>query len=209
MKADIKHYFDSVDHQILLEIIRHRIRDPHVLWLIKVILEHHKTAIPGKGMPLGNLTSQFFANVYLDELDQFVKHALKARYYLRYVDDFVILHRDRALLERWKDEISTFLRERLGLELHPEKSKIILLRKGITLLGFRVFYRYKLLKKSNAKRIWKRLERFGRGYEKGEIGRKEVVRSLEGWLAYAGFADTYNLRRKVAARFNELFGSHK
>lgn len=194
-------------HQILLEILQRRIRDPHVLWLIRLILKHHKTSVPGKGMPLGNLTSQFFANVYLGELDRFVKHTLKAKYYLRYVDDFVILHRDKGQLERWKEAIVAFLHERLELELHPEKSGIIPAREGITLLGFRVFYHYKLLKKSNARRIWKRLEKFKRLYEKGEINRKEVVQSLEGWLAYAGFADSYNLRRRVVARFNELFGS--
>ena len=209
LKADIRHYFDSVDHQILQIIIRRRIRDPKVLWLIKLILEQHKTIVPGKGMPLGNMTSQFFANVYLDELDQFVKHRLKAKYYLRYVDDFVILHRDRGQLERWEEAIAAFLHERLELGLHPEKSKIIPLRKGITLLGFRVFYHYKLLKKSNTKRIWKRLEKFRYWHDKGEVSRKEIVRSLEGWLAYAGFADSYNLRRKVVARFNELFGSRK
>ncbi|MBN1169484.1 group II intron reverse transcriptase domain-containing protein [Candidatus Micrarchaeota archaeon] len=206
LKADIKHYFDSVDHQILLEIIQRRVRDPRVLWLIKVILGHHKTPLSGKGMPLGNLTSQFFANVYLDEFDQFVKHTLKARHYIRYVDDFVILHRDKALLERWKDEISVFLHGRLELELHHEKTNIIPLRHGVTFLGFRIFAKYRLLKKSNARRIWKRLERFRQRYEKGEMTRKEAVRSLEGWLTYASFADTYNLRRNVVSKFNELFG---
>jgi retron-type reverse transcriptase len=164
LKADIKHYFDNIDHQILLAIIQRRITDPQFLWLIRIILEHHKTTVTGKGMPLGNLTSQFFANVYLDELDQFVNHKLKARYYIRYVDDFVILHRNRRQLERWKDEITTFLHKRLELELHPEKSKIIPLRDRITLLGFRVFYHYRLLKKSNTRRIWKRLKKFKRLY---------------------------------------------
>jgi hypothetical protein len=160
-------------------------------------------------MPLGNLTSQFFANVYLDELDQFVKHTLKTKYYIRYVDDFVILHRDRGQLGRWKEEITAFLHERLELELHPEKSKIIPMGNGITLLGFRVFYHYKLLKKSNARRIWKRLEKFKHWHDNGEVSRKEIVQSLEGWLAYAGFADSYNLRRKIVAKFNDLFGIRK
>ncbi len=205
LKADIRHYFDSVDHQILLEILRNRIKDTEVIWLIKRILEHHKSEVPEKGMPLGNITSQIFANIYLNELDQFVKHKLKAEYYLRYVDDFIILHLDRTTLECWQAEISIFLRKRLDLELHPEKSRVIPLRKGITLLGFRVFYQYKLLKKSNARRIWKRLERFRQKYEEGEMDRKEVVRSLEGWLAYASFADSYNFRRRVMAKFNEYF----
>ena len=119
----------------------------------------------------------------------------------------MILHRDRKVLERWKTEIDDSLKRYLALELHPEKSKIISLRKGITLLGFRIFYCYKLLKKSNSRRIWKRLGRFKQKYEKGEISREEIVQSLEGWLAYAKFADTYKLRKNVVARFNELFGS--
>ncbi len=98
LKADVKHYFDSVDHEVLLSILSRRIRDENVLWLAGVILANHKTQAAGKGMPLGNLTSQFFANVYLNELDCFVKHELKARYYLRYVDDFVILETNEALL---------------------------------------------------------------------------------------------------------------
>jgi len=208
-KADIRHYFDSVDHRILLGIIAQRVCDVRVLLLIETILNHHQTAVPGKGMPLGNLTSQFFANVYLDELDHFVKHGLKAKYYIRYVDDFVVLHRDRRVLERWKQEISTYLRQHLELELHPEKSKIIPLRKGMTLLGFRVFYHFRFLKKSNARRIWGRIGRFKEMHDAGIIERKEIVQSLEGWFAYAAFADTFNLRKKVASKFNSLFGSAK
>src|SRR3989344_4564521 len=95
LKADIKHYFDTVDHERLLEIIERKVKDKNVIWLIKQILNNFDTSIKGKGMPLGNLTSQFFANVYLNELDQFVKHKLKAKYYIRYVDDFLILHNSK------------------------------------------------------------------------------------------------------------------
>lgn len=205
LKADIKHYFDSVDHEILLEIIGRKIRDHRVLRLIRVILHNHKTRVPGKGMPLGNLTSQFFANVYLSELDYFVKHNLKAKHYLRYVDDFVILHNDKSVLERWQSEIGGFLKSSLKLELHPEKSRIVPLENGITLLGFRIFHYHRLLKKSNARRIWKRLHRFRRKYETGDMGKEEISRSLEGWLAYAEFADTYNLRMRVASAFAGAF----
>lgn len=201
LKADIKHYFDTVDRQILLNILQRKIKDEKVIWLIETILKNKE-----KGMPLGNLTSQFFANVYLNELDQFVKHSLKAKYYIRYVDDFVILHNDRKQLEKYREEIDKFL-VNLKIELHPEKSRIIPLKSGITFLGFRVFYYFKLLKKSNAKRIWKRLEKFRKLYLKGKITREEILLSLEGWLAYASFADTYKLRKKVMARFNEIFGN--
>ena len=206
-KADIKHYFETIDHCILLKLIRKRIKDEKVMWLIETILKNHRTEIPGKGMPLGNLTSQFFANFYLNELDYFVKHRLKARCYIRYVDDFLLLHKDKEVLSEWKEAIGVFLEQNLEIELHPEKSRIIPLKRGVTLLGFRVFAKYRLLKKSNARRIWKRLEKFYRRYEDGALGRDEIVQSLEGWFAYAEFADTYNLRRKVAAKFNDLFGS--
>src|SRR3989344_330036 len=83
-----------------------------------------------RGMPLGNLTSQFFANVYLNELDQFIKHKLKTKYYIRYVDDFVLLHHSKIVLENYKTEINEFLKSELKLELHPDKSKIFSLAKG-------------------------------------------------------------------------------
>jgi len=91
-------------------------------------------------MPLGNLTSQFFANVYLNELDYFAKHKLKAKYYIRYVDDFIILHKSKLQLEKWKQEINEFLKKELKLELHQEKSRILPLSRGIDFVGFRNFY---------------------------------------------------------------------
>ncbi len=196
-----------MDHGVLLRIVGRKIKDGHVLWLIRRILENHRGAVAGTGMALGNLTSQFFANVYLNELDYFVKHELKAKRYIRYVDDFVILHRDRKTLVKWHKEIDAFLRGKLKIELHPEKTTIIPLGNGITLLGFRVFRHYRLLKKSNARRIWGRLERFKEKCHAGEMRREDVVRSLEGWLAYAEFANSYKLRKKVTARFNMLFGT--
>ena len=103
-------------------------------------------------MPLGNLTSQFFANVFLNELDQFVKHKLKAKCYIRYVDDFVILHNNKEILEHFKERIQKYLKT-IKLELHPDKSKVIPLIKGITFLGYRVFYHHKILRKSNLRKF--------------------------------------------------------
>lgn len=156
-------------------------------------------------MPIGNLTSQFFANVYLNELDQFAKHKLKAKYYIRYVDDFVIIHNDKRVLQSWKASIDYFLNETLKVELHPEKTKIVPITRGVTLLGFRVFYNRRLLKKSNSRRILKRINKLKRSYDKGEISMETANHSLDGWLAYAEFADSYNLRMRAIARFNELF----
>jgi RNA-directed DNA polymerase len=188
-----------------MDVVKRQIKDYEVIWLIEVILKNHKTEISGKGMPIGNLTSQFFANVYLNEFDQFVKHTLKVKYYIRYVDDFIILHKDKKILENWKVEIDKFLKSTLKIELHPEKSMIVLLENGVTLLGFRVFRNHKLLKKSNSRRIWKRIERLREKYEKGEITLESAEKSLAGWLAYAKFANTYKFRRRVTERFEEKF----
>lgn len=97
-------------------------------------------------MPLGNLTSQFFANVYLNKLDKFIKHDLRAKEYIRYVDDFIILSTSKHVLEQYKKEINRFLKIKLNLGLHPDKSKILDLKTGINLLGFKVFFYHKLLK---------------------------------------------------------------
>jgi len=206
LKADITHYFETVDHRILLGMIGRKIRDRKTIWLTDTIIKNYKTQFSGKGMPLGNLTSQFFANVYLNELDYFAKQKLNARYYLRYVDDFVILHRDKRTLEDWKNQINSFLRERLAIELHPDKSRVILLKRGTTLLGFRIFYHHRLLKESNAKRIWKRLDRFKQRFDSGEMSKEDAERSLAGWLAYSNFANTYGLRKRVTDRFADIFG---
>ncbi|MDE1824783.1 MAG: RNA-directed DNA polymerase [Candidatus Micrarchaeota archaeon] len=204
LKADIRHYFDTVDHGILLKIVGHKIADPQVMQLIRIILANHKSEIEGKGMPIGNLTSQFFANVYLGELDQFVKHTLKAKHYIRYVDDFVIFDNDKGRLEKWRADIDNFLSSSLDIELHKEKTKILPLHAGITFLGFRVFRDYKLLKKSNARRIWKRLEVFTKRCQDGLMTNEDASKSLDGWLAYARFANTYNLRKSVTQKFSKL-----
>ena len=205
LKADIKHYFDTVDQQILLNIIWRKIKDKNVIWLIKTILTNHKTYVLGKGMPIGNLTSQFFANVYLNELDRFVKHDLKIKYYIRYVDDFVILHRDKTTLIRLKEDIDNFLRLKLKVELHPEKTRIVRLENGVTFLGFRIFSDHRLLKKSNTQRIWKRLNIIKQKYDARVLTKASASASIEGWMVYAAFAKTHKLRVHVLSRFNEMF----
>lgn len=200
LKADVRKYFDNISHEILMQIIQNKINDKKVLWLIKTILANYTASQPGKGMPLGNLTSQFFANVYLNELDYFVKNELRAEYYIRYVDDFVILHKEKSVLEEYVHRINLFLMERLGIKLHPEKSKILSLDRGIGFLGFRVFHNHRLLKKSNLRKMRSRLQSLKNEYNKGLMCYDEVYASIEGWMAYAGHANTYNLRRGIASQ---------
>ncbi len=205
LKADIKSYFDNVDHKILLQILGKRIKDERAMLLIMKILANHKGGSAGKGMPLGNLTSQFFANVYLNELDQYVKHKLGIKYYLRYVDDFAILHQSCEALEGYKRQIDIFLKEKLCLMLHPDKSRIRRLEKGVNFLGFRIFFHHKLLVKKNMRKFEKNLEQMGRQYMDGKLEREKVIEKFEGWLAYAAHADTYKYRRRITGRFNLLF----
>jgi len=196
LKADIRHYFDTVCHNILMQIIFRKIKDDKVLWLIRKILYNHECKIPGKGMPIGNLTSQFFANVYLNELDYFIKHKLGTKYYIRYVDDFVILDRSKDKLEIFKKQINEFLKA-IKLELHPEKSKVIALHHGINLLGFRIFYHYKLPYKRNVRRFDKRLNRLLFLYKEGKISKEKIIESIDSWFAYAMWANTYGMRKAI------------
>ncbi len=197
LKADIYHYFETVNHNKLVEIIVQKVQDKDVLWLIENILQNYDSDISGKGMPLGNWTSQFLANVYLNELDWFVKHRLKAKYYIRYVDDFVILSRSHKTLINWKDKIETFLNENLELKLHPDKSKIILLSRGVSFLGFRVFYHFRLVRKRNFHKIIKKLNLYIKFHQLKLADAEKVFEILFGWNAYACQADTYHLRQKL------------
>lgn len=194
LKADIKHYFDTVDHEVLMKILSRKIKDEKVLNLLDKIIKNHNNA---KGMPIGNLTSQMFANIYLNELDKFVKHKLKAKFYIRYLDDFVILHDNKEILQTWKNEIDGFLARKLKLKLHPDKSKIYPLYSGVNFLGFRVFYCHKLLKKSNISRIKYRIRDFIQIHQNGFVDKGEIYERIEGWEAYAMHANTYKLRKTI------------
>ena len=195
-KADIKHYFDEVYHNTLINILRKKVNDERLISLISKVLKNHSDTV---GMPLGNMTSQFFANVYLNELDQFIKHKLKVKYYIRYVDDFVILHDNKAILKSYKESIDVFLKDNLQLELHPTKSKISLLKKGIQFLGFRNFPYHRLLRKANILNMKRRIAQIvRRDYD-------SLCEFLEGWMSYANHANTYNLRQKIVNIVEDIF----
>lgn len=147
-------------------------------------------------MPLGNLTSQFFANIYLNELDRFVKHKLKIKYYIRYVDDFVILHSSKSQLEIWKIQIDKFLKEKLKLELHSDKSRIINLSNGVDFVGFRNFYYHRLLRKRNIKNIKRKINLFN----KEKIDYEKFFEIFQGWNAYAKWGNSYKLVKDLINR---------
>ena len=204
LKADVKKYFENVNHLTLINIIRKKIADENTLELIQKInanfgmkRERERECVTSwlepKGMPLGNLTSQFFANVYLNELDYFVKHVLKIECYIRYVDDFVILHESREQLEKWKSEINYFLQNKLKLTLHPQKSRIASLSSGVDFVGFRNFYYHCLLRKRSLRKMMRKIEMFHRGEK--DFG--SLMDNYQGWQAHAQWAHTRKTREKI------------
>ncbi len=214
-QADIQKFFPSVDHQILLDILARRIKDAEVMDLIRLILASGEGVLADeyvmewfrgddllsplerpRGLPIGNLTSQFWANVYLNELDTFVKHTLRCRYYVRYVDDLIVFGHDKAELHRVREQIAGFL-ERLRLRLHPRKQRVYPVTTGVDFLGFISFPQRRKIRRDNVKRFMRRLRRFQRRYAAGEMTLGQIERSLQSWIAHSRYADSYRLRRKI------------
>jgi RNA-directed DNA polymerase len=197
LECDISKYFDSINHEILLKIIEKKIADKNTLWLIREILSSSYEKGPWTGIPIGNLTSQLFANVYLNELDQFAKHTLKMGYYIRYMDDFLVLDFDKKKLHKIKKQIRAFLRNKLKLELHPKKANIFPTNKGIDFLGYQVFNTYRLLRKSTVQRFIKRTKTYHKRLGKGLISQEKFNNSLQSWLVYAKRANSWRLRKDL------------
>lgn len=193
LKADFRKYFDNVNHEVLLNILKRKVRDTDLIDLIKKVLENFSKEV---GMPLGNYTSQFFANIYLNELDYYIKHTLGVKYYIRYVDDFVILHKDKRVLEYYLEHITNFL-PCLKIRLHPEKTNIYPLRNGVEFLGYRVFYSFKLLKKRNVRYFKRKLEITLEDHKLSILLKEQLESKLNGWFGYAKFCDSFKLRKKI------------
>lgn len=157
LKCDIRKFFASVDHQTLLTILRRHLSDERTLALLQNVIESFCSTAPGKGLPLGNLTSQLLVNVYMNEFDQFVKHTLKARHYVRYADDFVILSTSYPWLVSLLAPIRNFLRNNLKLELHPNKVSISTFSSGVDYLGWVHFPDHRVLRTSTKRRMLKAL----------------------------------------------------
>lgn len=157
LKCDVKKFFASIDQEIMAGILKQYIPDRNIVWLLEQIIKGFQSSASGKGLPLGNLTSQLLVNIYMNEFDQFVKHKLKAKYYIRYVDDFVIFSPDRGWLERLIPLIGDFLFDRLELELHPDKLFIKTLASGVDFLGWVNFPDHRVLRTATKRRMMKRL----------------------------------------------------
>jgi RNA-directed DNA polymerase len=152
LKLDVKKFFDSVNHEILLNILRRRTTDDSLMMLLRNIIDSYSP-----GLPLGNLTSQLFANVYLNELDQFVKHELKIVGYVRYADDFILLHQNKEFLVDCLGKITNFMHEQLHLDVHPKKIVLKTYAGGIDYLGYVCFPHHRVLRTKTKRRMFKRV----------------------------------------------------
>ena len=195
LKCDIRKFFASIDHQTLFTILEKYIPDQKILWLLREvvssfsshnILTNSSMLVCRKGLPLGNLTSQLLVNIYMNKFDQFVKHKLKVKYYVRYADDFVILSRDKQELEQVLRYIVVFMRERLKLELHPDKVYIKTFASGVDFLGWVHFPDHRVLRTSTKRRMLRRTAGLG-----------EDSPTVQSYLGLLSHGNTANLRTKL------------
>lgn len=177
---------------VLKAEIRKVIKDAGALALIDKIIDHNGQMPDGTGIPVGNLTSQLFANIYLNKLDQYIKHTLGAGMYMRYMDDFIILSPDKEELRRWLADIERFLREELILELNP-KTAILCAKNGIDFVGYKHRATHRKVRPDSIKRIKRTIKK----YERGEITRENLQKSIASWTGHAGHADSLHLRKKI------------
>lgn len=215
LKLDISKFYYRVDHEILLKIMGEKIADEKVIWLLEKIVNCEDTAfglplgfninetderLLEKGMPIGNLSSQMFANIYMNEVDQYIKRELRIYYYVRYMDDMLILSGDKKQLHEYKQLIEEFLNEKLKLHLN-NKTCIRPVSLGIEFLGYKVWNTHIKLRKSTALRMKHRLKKLKNQYANGEIELekiKEITSSFYGMLKHC---NSYNLRKQISKTF--------
>lgn len=217
LKLDVSKYFYRIDHDLLMGILERKIADKPLLNLLEKIIKSEDTnfGLPmgadigdvafdemlyDVGLPIGNLTSQMFANLYLNELDQFCKHKLHLHYYIRYMDDIIILHHDKKYLENIKQEIAEFLGNNLHLQLN-KKTCIRPTSMGIEFVGFRVWSTHRKLRKKTAYKLKKRLQFLFHAYSIGEIDKETLERSVASYRGILKHFDSYGLRQSL----NEMY----
>lgn len=214
LPMDVRQFFPSIDHAILLHTIAQTIPDPRVLHLCSQIIasgqgvldgEYERVYFPGddlfaaarpRGLPIGNLTSQFWANVYLNPLDHFIKRQLKCRGYDRYVDDMLLFSDDKGELHAWRSDVIQFLAN-LRLTIHEECAQPRPCRTGVPFLGFQVFPDHRRLKRRKVVHARRRLKAISKRYQAGAISIEKVKAHVVAWTNHASHGDTWNLRQTV------------
>jgi len=190
LQFDISKFYPSVDHKIMLERLKHKVKDPDLLWLLEDIVQSPNG---DKGIPIGNYTSQYFANIYLNKFDHWIKHDLGIDYYVRYADDGVILSGSKEKLHAIKDTIERYLESNLKLSLNPKTQVFPVDDRGIDFLGYRTFRDYRLLRKRSAKKFKRKLKTIKNYFWK--IPAHHVVSSIMSFVGWIQHCDGYNLIR--------------
>ena len=193
LKMDIRKYFQNIDKDILMKILKRKVKEEKILNLLEKIVYSNSGK---KGLPIGNYTSQIFANIYLNEVDQYIKHKLKIKYYFRYMDDSVIFVKTKDEAIQTLDKIRDFLKVNLELELN-DKTQIFKSKQGINFCGYKINeYRLKLRDRGK-KAIKKKVKYLKEEVKKGNISSKEASRFICGHLGYMKYANTRNLEEKL------------
>lgn len=199
LKADISKYFASINHAKLKRILRTHISCQQTLSLLDRVIDSSPGS-PGVGIPLGNLTSQLFANLYLNELDRYAKHVIGIRYYARYMDDFVALSHNKAQLAEWRKRIEAFLSENLHLTTNS-KTQIFPISKSngraLDFLGYRIYPTHRLLRKNSIKRMRHKLKKMRQRIALGLADPSAYWPVIQSWDAHASHANTWRLRQKM------------
>ncbi len=189
LKMDVSKFYPSIDHDIMFDIVQKKIKCKDTLWLLENIIY----SIPdGKNIPIGNYTSQWLGNLYLNELDQILKHEYRIKLYVRYCDDFILLHPDKKFLRQMAEEIESFLTDKLKLKL--SKCDIFPVSQGIDFLGYRHFPKHVLVRKSTAKRIKLRLRDLPGKLLQGEITGDQYMSSVASTCGWLRWANTHNFQ---------------
>lgn len=197
LKADVSKYFFNIDHDVLFDIIQKRIKDKKVLWLTKVFID----SVDNPGIPVGSYTSQFFANVYLNELDYFVKHELKVKYYVRYMDDFILVLNNKDEAKETLQTVTEFIQEKLKLKLN-DKTQIFPLKNGVNFCGYKIKTTHMLIRDASKRRIKRKLKRFQVKYKNNEMTLADIHAALASWIGYAQKASSKNLIETICSRFS-------
>ena len=193
IKTDVSKYFDSIDKEILIKILEKKIKDEKLMWLIKEIIYAQPRK---KGIEIGNYTSQIFANIYLNEVDQFIKHKLKVKYYARYLDDSVMMVQTKQEAKEVLRQVEEFLDKNLKLKLN-DKTQIFKGKQGVNFCGYKINeYRLKLRDKGK-RRLKNKVKKLEMKVKKGEMTSKEAKIFLAGHIGYITWADVYNLTNKL------------
>lgn len=200
LQCDVKRFFDSIEHETLLRLLSERIADTATMRLVGLVVRSFEKE-ERKGLPLGNVTSQLFANVYLNELDQFVKRQLKERYYVRYCDDFVILSQDINSLYKTLARIRIFLCGDLGLFLHDDKISVRKYAQGIDFLGYVDFPRFRIMRTRTKRRMIRRLEKERKALRSGIINKRHFENSLQSYTGILKHCNGHKIREAIIAKY--------